>query len=412
MAVNKQGKHQKGKPKKRRRSFFRSFYNGAKTVVLAVNRYTTRTDTRTTSRPIQLFGRRLTFIGFMALVFALLFLIVLAMNDRAVNANRESIIVTGLPDDFEGYRILHISDLNGKSFGQDQSTLMRIIGNLSYDCVVFTGDMIGKSGNAEPFYTLLDELGTRKPVYFIPGDSDPAPLLDKARDNSSQTLTLNQMVLNDWVLGAIERGAIYVNTPQKITKGASSMWLMPDMLLNLNVTQTMDALKDEVEQETESMHMGVTASRESLPFTNYRYNIMNKCASLISGISPQDLLVTLSHEVPTDSQIAISQDSRTQQQLKSYYPSPDLVLAGHFCGGEWKVPGLGAFFISSRLSPRFGWFPNQKYVEGQRSVGSTIIYVTPGLSTSGDTLLSFRLMNPPRVSLITLTGELPTSFLD
>ena len=91
--------------------------------------------------------------------------------------------------------------------------------------------------------------------------------------------------VREMVLGAIERGAIYVDCPQRITKGSSTLWLLPDTLLNLNVTQTLDNLKEEVEQETDSMLIGIEESYVSLPFTNYRMNVMSKSAALISSMS-------------------------------------------------------------------------------------------------------------------------------
>lgn len=389
-----------------------TFWSKVWELIKRLNRFATYAHEDNVKREYRLFGRKITFVGFMAMIAVLIFLIVLAVNDRSVNTEYESIIITGLPDDFEGYKILHLSDLQGKNFGQDQSSLSRIIGNLSYDAVVITGDMVGENGDASAFYALLDVLNSRKPVYFIAGDSDPAPLRSEARDNSSETLTLSQMVLADWVLGAQERGAILLNTPMKITKGSGNIWLLPDTFLNLDIAHAAELLKEEMEQEKESMLLGITESRDDLPFTSYRYQMMSKAEQLLQTYSSQDIIIMLAHEVPTDSQIYVSQDSLTQEELKAFFPAPDLLLSGHFCGGEWRIPGLGAFHISSRMSARYGWFPKQSYVEGLRSVGGTMVYTSPGLSVTNDTLFSFRLMNPPKVTLITLTGELPASFLD
>ena len=48
----------------------------------------------------------------------------------------------------------------------------------------------------------------------------------------------------------------------------------------------------------------------------------------------------------------------------------------------------------------------------QRSVGGTIVYTSQGLGNNAGTVLGGRLNNPPRVTLVTLTGELPPSMLD
>ena len=406
---NTASKNTASKKKKRKKSNLRKnilrlfkWYNGL----------ITDTERKEIKRVPHLFGRKVSFAGFMLLVMLLIVLLVLLLNDRSVGVDNQTLVVTGLPDDFEGFKILHISDLNAASLGQDQSQLMRVIENLSYNIVVFTGDMVGSSGNAEPFYTLLEQLGTKKPMYFIAGDNDPAPTLSEPRDNSSETLTLRQMVLSDWVLGAEERGATYVDMPIEYTKGSSTLWLMPDYLLNLNVAQYADEFKDEMEQETESMLEGVAASRNTLPNTNYRYNIIKKSANLVTSIGEDDLMIMLSHEVPTDSQINTSQRALTGDDYKYYFSAPDVILSGHYCGGEWRLPLLGAFYAGSDILERDGWFPDNGYVSGQRRVGSAIVYTTTGLGNNGDTVFAGRLFNPPQVSLLTLTGELPTSFLD
>ncbi len=398
--------------KKRKAPKKRTFWNRVWDLIRRLNNFTTAAHEDNVHREYHLGGRKITFLGFMVMIFVSLFIVVLAMNDRSVSTEYESIIITGLPEEFEGYKILHISDLQGKTFGQDQSAISRITQNLSYDAVLITGDMVGENGDPSAFYALLDVLNSRKPVYFIAGDNDPAPLLTEARDNTTQALTLNQMVLADWVLGAQERGAIFLNAPQKITKGASNIWLLPDTFLNLDIAGAVELLKEEMEQEKESMLVGIDESKQALPFTSYRYQTMLKAEERLLTYNAQDIIIMLSHEIPTDSQIYVSQDSLSAEELKSYYPAPDLILSGHFCGGEWRIPGIGAFHISSRMSARYGWFPNQKYVSGERSVGGTVVYTSPGLSVTNDTLLPFRLMNPPKITLITLTGELPASFLD
>ena len=118
--------------------------------------------------------------------------------------------MVGLPEDLEGYRILLLSDLNGRRFGDEQATILREIGTLDYDAVFIAGDMVGSGGDPQPFYELLEGLPSSKPVYFIAGDSDPQPVLDVTRDITG---TVEQMVLADWILGAIERGATYVDAP-------------------------------------------------------------------------------------------------------------------------------------------------------------------------------------------------------
>ena len=400
-----------GRKKKTVKGVFKGIGRFLKFVGLTGYHFTLDVEKRDSRRKYRLFGRTITFAGFIITVALLIVFLTTILINRTVKIDKEQIIITGLHNDLEGYRILLISDLNDRFYGQDQSSLMRKLSGEKYDCVLIAGDMVGRSGDTDAFYALLEQLGTKKPVYFIAGDNDPSPLLEIPRDNSSETLTLRQMVLSDWVLGAIDRGAIYLDTPQKITKGSASLWLMPDLYLNLNVGDALDEYKEELAQESESYLEGVERSKNTVPLTNYRRNNLYKSDSLISSVADKDLIIMLSHEVPSDAQLTDAVKAGTAG-TKGFFPAPDLVLSGHYCGGEWKLPFIGSIYVSSNILPRYGWFPDRNYVEGQRTVGSVSVYTTAGLSNNGDTLFFGRLNNPPKVSILTLTGELPASFLD
>ena len=133
---------------------------------------------------------------------------------------------------------------------------------------------------------------------------------------------------------------------------------------------------------------------------------------MISQVATDDLICVLSHEVPSDSQLIVAQEALSAEEKKNQFAAPDLVFAGHYCGGEWKLPLIGTLYVQSNILPRYGWFPDESYVQGQRSVGGTIVYTTQGLGNNPATILGGRLNNPPRVAIVTLTGELPASLLD
>lgn len=363
---------------------------------------------RTKGKKPTLFGRPLTFWPMFLLAFAFLMVIVLILNSASLSADEQEVTLVGLPGDVEDYKILVLSDLNGKRFGDTQATLLREIETLDYDIVVCLGDMVGKGGNAEPFYELLDGLSSKKQVYFICGDSDPGPYVASVRN---ETATLERLVLADWILGAIDRGAVYVDRPIKISLGASAVWLTPANMLNIEASAALADWKAQVEQEEGGYLSGVLSDEASLPFTCYRLQRVQALFDAINEMAASDVQISLSH-VPTADDVLEAVATHTANAGK-YLPTPDLSLAGHYCGGVWNLPILGAFYIPDSSAPRYGWFPNQSYVSGLRNVDETQMYVTRGLSTSGDTpLMPFRLLNSPEISVVTLTATLPTSMLE
>jgi len=398
----------KSRRKKRRRGFFRLIADLLKVIYM----WATNPNARHGYRSPKLLGRTVTYTGFMVSALVAVLLITIMLNNRAITVSHETLVVTGLPSEFEGYDILVMSDLSGRYFGEEQSTLMRKLTSESYDCVVYLGDMTASNGNPEAFYSLIEQVGTKKPVFFIAGDSDPAPVLSTPRDNSAGNLTVKQMVLADWVLGAEERGATYLDIPQKVTKSGASLWFTPDTFINLNVTQALEEYKDELEQESESYLEGVIRAKDTLPLTTYRRNTLFKSQALIGDIADADTVIMLSHEVPSDSQLRVAQEAMSESEKKNYYAAPDVVLSGHYCGGEWKLPLIGTMYADTNILERYGWFPDENMIHGQRSVGSTVVYTTAGLGSNSATLLWGRLNNPPEITIITLTGELPASFLE
>ncbi len=361
-------------------------------------------------RPRTALSRNLTYLIFLLSIFLIMAVALMVLNNASVTVERLTVSVVGLPQDLEGYTILQISDLHGRSFGSQQTSLLRTINDLSYNLLVFTGDMVGRSNDPQPFYDLLDGLSANRPAYFIAGDSDPDPLLDQARDITG---TLEELVLSDWVLGAQERGATYLSAPTPVTAGTSTLWLSPASQMSLDIQDTLATLKEEVELETEGTLDGMEVDRSNLPFSDWRYRQIQKLDEAVRQMNSEDTHIALSHYPPSQEYIDITQDLGAQEEDPyTYLPAVDLVLAGHYCGGGWKFPFVGALYVPNSMLPRHGWLPAQEEVQGLRTLGSIQLYTSPGLSVTDRIFLpNFRFLNPPTITLITLTSAITDDLL-
>ena len=101
----------------------------------------------------------------------------------AIDIGRKNSIITvqnvtitheQLPESFFGYKILQISDLNGKEFGDRQEKLLEVINGLDYDIILLTGDYVANdgSGDAWALWDILDGLEKTTPIYYIFGEQD------------------------------------------------------------------------------------------------------------------------------------------------------------------------------------------------------------------------------------------------
>ena len=280
-------KKRKKRASRKRRSFFEWLFAGS-----------SKRGTRQ-SGAIRLFGREthLSFWPVFLAAVALLLVIMVLMQGNSLTVDEQEVTMVGLPEDLEGYRILLLSDLNGRRFGDEQATILREIGTLDYDAVFIVGDMVGKGGDPEPFYELLEGLPSNRPVYFIAGDSDPQPVLDVTRDITG---TVEQMVLADWILGAIERGATYVDAPVELNVGDASIWISPASMLNLDAGELADTCEEQMLQEQEGTVLGLSSDHDTLPATTYRYERAQRLVNAVNSMTATDVHISLAHEPPSD----------------------------------------------------------------------------------------------------------------
>lgn len=88
-----------------------------------------------------------------------------------------------IPDGFDGFSILQVSDLHDKRFGDNQSTLVSLTRDISPDIIVVTGDLI--DSNCTDIRAAMEYISQAvliAPVYFVTGNhevwSDQYPKLE------------------------------------------------------------------------------------------------------------------------------------------------------------------------------------------------------------------------------------------
>lgn len=129
-------------------------------------------------------------------------------NNR-LTLSRFSVRSARLPEEFDGYSIVQLSDLHSKCFGPEQSRLLRRVNQLAPDLVCITGDLIDKRryhrNGIAPALTLCRELARERPVVFVSGNHEAAlpfyPQLRRALKN------MGVMVLEDQAVRLYREGA-------------------------------------------------------------------------------------------------------------------------------------------------------------------------------------------------------------
>ena len=313
------------------------------------------------------------------------------IGNRHVKVIKQPVSVLGLSRDLEGFTILHISDLHAAELGQDQAMIASALSKQSYDVVCITGDMVGAAGNAQPFLQLLSLLDKDKPILFIPGDCDPAPLYTTAHDTLS--------VLAPYITAAQAAGAVYLDVPYPLTVGKTTIWFSPEGLYSMNAESTIASCQGQLDR-LGGLNASATADGAAQTRAwEYRLDLARRIQEARLKMKSTDFHIALTHAPLTYDYVRSVWDWQADQGASMQRVT--LALAGHLNGGQWRVPGGGPIHV-----PDLGWFPEERLVTGLSRVSTIAQYISPGLGSSASyPLQPGRLFNPPAITLLTLTGK-------
>lgn len=94
-------------------------------------------------------------------------------ENNAIGITKYELSSAKLPEGFDSYRIVHLTDLHSKSFGKDQNTITRKVKQLKPDLIVMTGDLVdSRKYNAETSLALMRRMTELAPVYYVTGNHE------------------------------------------------------------------------------------------------------------------------------------------------------------------------------------------------------------------------------------------------
>lgn len=286
------------------------------------------------------------------------------IDNNRVKVVKQDVMINNLPEEFENFTILQITDLHSKYFGNNQERLTKLINSQQYDFLVFTGDMGNiYDENNSAFIDLIEGINNKKYVFYIAGNSGPFVFENEGLRfdyNSSKSLEKNKManILESYGIHLMDQ--VY-----GLKRGDNTLWIS-ELITN----------------------------REFNEKTNFQFN---------NG----DIRIAITH-YPMNESYYENQTAQWRMDDDIFsinndnnIPIYDLVLAGHYHGGQWRVPILGALYIPDINGSNF--LPSRERVSGLTKWGDYKQYVSRGLGASGDYKFTrFRFFNTPEINLIKL----------
>lgn len=264
-------------------------------------------------------------------------------ENHMLTVSEYSVASNKIPREFDGYRILQLSDLHSASYGKNNGRLLRKIEAAHPDIIVMTGDMITRTDtDHEVFLPLVKTLVKKYPVYYVIG-------------NHEQDMNRSELKI---YLHRVEQLGVCVlcNEKTELRKGASRILLY-------------------------GMWYPLRYYKESKEFTGrgrFGHRDMRRTMGLCDS---SNYGILLTHD-------PLSFDVYAEW-------GADLTLCGHIHGGMIRLPFLGGL-----LSPERRFFP--KYSGGVYEIQDHKMIVSRGL---GSGVFGARINNVPELVAITLRSQ-------
>jgi predicted MPP superfamily phosphohydrolase len=133
---------------------------------------------------------------------------------------------------------------------------------------------------------------------------------------------------------------------------------------------------------------------------DYELSRLEEIRALKKEFQPEDIQIVLTHTPLTEEYVAnmISWTGKEDYFSMRY---AGLILAGHYNGGQWRIPFQGAIYV-----PELGWFPKDEQIMGLSYLQGIPQHISPGLGSDPHyEKQPGRLFNPPVITKIVLTRK-------
>ena len=281
----------------------------------------------------------LVFLGI--IVFLIAFLI---WGNKSLESNNYTVTHKDIPNSFDGFRIVQVSDLHNTQIGINNRRLIKSLKKAEPDIIVITGDLIdNRRTDVEVALDFTKEAVKIAPCYYITGNHEP--LVPEEYEALKSAM--------------VEQGVtVLENDSRYIEKDGE----------RIRISGLDDPFAHSM-KEYEHLH------------SEYSYTHLYLITELEKLGDDDCYTVLLGH----------------RPEYFDYYVDcgAELVLSGHAHGGQIRIPYVGAIYI-----PYQGFMP--KYDEGVFTEENTTMIISRGI---GNSQIPIRIFNRPEILTIELKSE-------
>lgn len=254
-----------------------------------------------------------------------------------------------IPKEFDGFKIVQVSDLHNANYGKDNSKLIKTIKKQKPDMIAVTGDFIdGSKPNVKAAEEMAKNLVEIAPCYYVSGNHEAS--LEKSKFDEFIE------VIKGYGVNVLENDVSSINKNE----------------VNIQIVGLQDLIfleRDAGADNSEDIKLE--------DFVDSDYSALENNEKI-----NKDLYTIVLEHRPTFIDYFSEKDT-------------DLVLTGHAHGGWLRIP-----FVGGLVAPDQGLFP--KYDAGKYTKDDTVMIVSRGL---GNSIIPFRVNNRPELVVVELKSK-------
>lgn len=278
-----------------------------------------------------------------AIIVIILLIIFIYINYRVIFVTKYNIESEKIPESFDGFKILHLSDWHCTKYGKNNKKLIHLINKQDVDIIVMTGDFIVRQvKDYKPAIEFIRQLKCPN-KYFIYGNHE---------------LELNWKKIWQFRSELEELGVIVLDNEKTYIEREEQKIYIHGLTYNFNHLQRRNELTDDVIEK------------------NKRSQIVE-----LGMVDEEYFNILLAHDP-----LNFEAYSRL---------SFDLIYSGHLHGGGIRLFGLGL------VAPRRFWLFT-RYAAGSHKRRKSTMIVSRGV---GNSTKPVRIFNPPEISITTLNKK-------
>lgn len=276
-------------------------------------------------------------------IISIMICIFIYINYKVIFISKYKIYSKKIPNSFNGYKILHLSDWHCTRYGRNNCRLIKLINKQEVDAIFITGDfIIRQKRDYKPALKFISQINSKK-IYYVMGNHE---------------LALNRINLWEYIDELEKLGVTVLENSRKNIKIDNERIVLYGLRYNTDNTDTRRKMSESILEQYKSGYINALGPLN----TNY-FNIL------------------LTHD-PLYFEVYARMGF-------------DLIYSGHLHGGGIRLFGWGL------ATPRKNWFFT-RLAAGIKKRYNSLMIVSRGI---GNSTIPIRIFNPPEISITTLYNK-------